>query len=192
MVEKVIEGFDSFEAFYKSYYSRLAAFASLFLNKDEVHDIVQDVFLNYLEAEVDCQSLNAYLYKSVRNKCVDFLRHQAVENQYSSELGQILLRKESEYFYASHNEIETALLAKELQEKINKVVEELPPKGKQIFKLFFFQHKTAKEISSLLDLSLSTVENHIYNNVKVVRNKLSPYLFFFLLYYISIQLDKIV
>ena len=180
MVEKVIKGFDSFEAFYKSYYPRLAAFASLFVNNDEGHDIVQDVFLNFLETEVDYQSLNAYLYKSVRNKCVDFLRHQAVENQYLSKLGQALLREESDYFYASYNEIETALFSKELQEKINKTVEELPPKGKQIFKLFFFQEKTAKEISKMLDLSLSTVENHIYNNIKTVRNKLSPYLFLFL------------
>jgi RNA polymerase sigma-70 factor (ECF subfamily) len=181
MIRKDIQGFDSFESFYKSYYPRLAAFSSFFLKNDEIHDVVQDVFLSFLETEVDCRHLNAYLYKTVKNKCIDYLRRQDVKNQYSSELRQKLLHRESEYFYASHNEIEASFFSKELQERIEMVVDELPPKGKQIFKLFFFQHKTAKEIGQLLNLSLSTVENHIYNNLKVVRQKCSNYLPFFLI-----------
>ena len=63
----------SFEAFYKSYYPKLAAYASLFLTNDEAHDVVQEVFLNLLERKdknLNNKTLNAYLYKSDRKSVV--------------------------------------------------------------------------------------------------------------------------
>ncbi len=172
-----------FEDIYKTYYPRLAVFASFFLKTEEVHDIIQDVFLNLLETNItDKHSLNAYLHKAVRNKCVDYLRHQDVKNQYSSELGNKLLQKESEYFYATYNEIEEALISKELNEKIQETVAELPPRGKEVFNLYFFQQKTINEIATILNLSKSTIENHIYNNLKIIRQKMSKYLTIILLF----------
>ncbi len=174
-----------FEEVYKTYYPRLATFASLFLKNEEAHDIVQDVFLNLLETNIkDKHSLNAYLYKVVRNKCVDYLRHQEIKNQYSSELGNKLLQKESEYFYATHNEIEAAFISRELNEKIQQAVEELPAKGQKVFQLYFFDQKTVNEISTILNLSKSTIENHIYNNLKIIRKKISKYLLLFIYLYL--------
>ena len=169
----------SFEQLYKSYYPKLAAHASLFLKNDETHDIVQEVFLNLMEKndkELDESTLNAYLYKAVQNKCVDAIRHKTVKDQYASTAGKKLLQMESEYFYASRNEIEDALLSQELQEQIDAAIETLPSRGKEIVKLYFDHQKTAKEIASILDISRSTVENHIYTCIKALREKLGGYL----------------
>ena len=149
------------------------------MKNDEAHDIVQEVFLNLLEKDdkkLDESTLNAYLYKAVQNKCVDALRHRTVKDQYASSAGKKLLQTESEYFYTSRNEIEDGLLAKELQEQIDSAIETLPPKGKEVFKLYFDHQKTAAEIASILDISRSTVENHIYTSIKALRKKLVRYL----------------
>ncbi|MDR1171247.1 MAG: RNA polymerase sigma-70 factor [Bacteroidales bacterium] len=171
--------YPSFEQLYKSYYPRLAAYASLFLKNDEAHDVVQEVFLNLLERtgkKPDESTMNAYLYKAVQNKCVDAIRHKTVKDRYSSAAGEKMLQMESEYFYASHNEIEDGLLSQELKEQIDAAIETLPPKGKEIFKLYFEHRKTAGEIASIMDISRSTVENHIYTCIKRLRQKLVKYL----------------
>ena len=170
---------DPFEQLYREYYPKLSAYASFYLKNDEAHDVVQDVFLSLLEKSksyTDNASMNAYLYKAVQNKCIDFIRRQAVKNQYASAIGKKLLQMESDYFYTSRNEIEEGLLSKELQEQINAAVETLPPKGKEVFKLYFFHRKTAGEIAAILEISRSTVENHIYTCLKTVRKKLADYI----------------
>ena len=168
----------SFEHLYKHYYPRLVAYASLFLRSDISHDIVQEVFLNLLEKnqkDLDEKALNAYLYKAVHNKCVDFIRHQITKDQYSSKAGEVLLQKESEYYYANRNEIEDAIISEELQQQIESAIEVLPPKGREVFKFYFEEQKSAKEISNLSGISISTVNNHIYNCLKIIRKKLSNY-----------------
>jgi len=166
----------SFEQLYKSYYPKLIAYALLFLKNDEAHDVVQEVFLDFLEKpdkKLDESTLNGYLYRAVQNKCVDTIRHNTVKNQYASAAGKKLLQMESEYFYTSRNEIEDALFSKELQEQIDFAVEALPPKGKHVFKLYFDHQKTAGEIASILEISKSTVENHIYTCIKTLKMKLA-------------------
>ena len=175
---------DSFEQLYRKYYPKLTAFASFYLKNDEAHDVVQEVFLNLLENKqknMEEASVNPYLYKAVQYKCVDAIRHRTMKDQYATAIGKKMLQMESDYFYTSRNEIEDALLSKELHEQIHAAVESLPPKGKEVFKLYFFHHKTAGEIASILGLSRSTVENHIFTCVKTIRKKLADYLMILLL-----------
>ena len=170
---------ESFEQYYREFYPKLTAYASFFLKNDEAHDVVQEVFLNLLESKknnMDKAIINPYLYKAVLNKCVDVIRRRTVKDQYATAIGKKILQMESEYFYTSRNEIEDALLSKELQEQIDAAVEALPPKGREVFKLYFYHRKTAGETASILGLSRSTVENHIYTCVKILRKKLSEYL----------------
>ena len=173
---------NQFEQLYKAYYPKLSAYASFYLKNDEAHDVVQDVFLSLLEKNknwTDTATLNAFLYKAVQNKCIDAIRHKAVKNQYASAIGKQLLQMESDYLYTSRNEIEEGLFSQELQDQIDAAVEPLPPKGKEVFKLYFFQRKSADEVASALGITRSTVENHIYTCLKTIRKKLIDYIIFF-------------
>lgn len=172
----------SFKQLYNKYYPKLMAYASLYLTSDEAHDVVQEVFLNLLEDKnkhIEASTLNAYLYRAVHYKCVDSIRHKEVEKKYQTRVGEKFLRMESEYLYSSRNEIEKGLLSKELQEQIDAAMDSLPPKGKTVCKLYFQEAKTAKEISAMLGLSTSTVENHIYTCTKALRQKLMKYVLLF-------------
>ena len=180
------EPYQSIEQLYKNYYPRLAAYASFFLKNDDAHDVVQDVFLDLLEKndkKLEAATINAYLYRAVQNKCVDAIRHQTVKERYATAAGKKLLQMESAYFYTMRNEIEDALLSQELWKQINSAVETLPPKGKEVFKLYYEHQKTAKEIASILQISRSTVENHIYTCIKALRQKLGKYLIVLLMFY---------
>ena len=128
------------------------------------------------EAKLDESTLNAYLYKAVHYKCVDTIRHRMVKDQYASDTGKKLLQMEADYLLSSRNEIEDALLSQELQEQIDAAIETLPPKGKEVFRLRFDHEKTAGEIASILEISRSTVENHMYACIKALRQKLTSYL----------------
>ncbi|MDR1866590.1 MAG: RNA polymerase sigma-70 factor [Bacteroidales bacterium] len=164
----------SLEELYRMYYPRLATYASFFLTNDEAHDAVQEVFLNLLEknGKTFDATINAYLYRAVQNKCIDIIRRRTVRNQYASDMGKKMLQMEMEYLYTSRNEIEDLLQSKELREAIESAVKTLPPKGKEVFRLYFEHRKTAGEIGNILKISVSTVENHIYSCIKSLRKKL--------------------
>ena len=170
--------YPSLEQLYKYYYPRLTAYASLFVGSDEAHDVVQEVFLNLMERtqkKLDEATLKAYMYKAAQNKCLDIIRHNTVKDQYASVARKKMLQMESEYFYTSRNEIEEQLFSQELQERIDSAIEALPPKGKEVFKHYLEHRKTAKDIALLMNLSRSTVENHIYTCIKSLREKLKHY-----------------
>jgi RNA polymerase sigma-70 factor (ECF subfamily) len=169
---------DQFESLYRTYYPKLTAFATLFLKNGDAHDIVQEVFIDLLEnrRSVGLQTLNAYLYKAVHYKCIDHIRHRYVEEQYASETGRELLRQESDYFTDNLSEVESALFSGELQQKVDEIIESFPPRKREVFKLNFIHRKPAREIAAILDMSVSTVENHLYDAMKILREKVARYL----------------
>lgn len=169
------------ESLYQKYYPKLLIHASHFLTGEEAHDVVQEVFLHLLEAKrkpEDSMDLNAYLYKAVQNKCIDLIRHQLIKEQYSTQVGKQLMQRESEYCYSSQSDIEESLFSKELHNQIASAVNELPAKGKEICKLYFDDEMSAKEISLKLEISVSTVNNHIYTCLKSLRKKLNRFFLF--------------
>lgn len=60
----------------------------------------------------------------------------------------------------------------ELRKELNKAIETLPPRCKEVFTLSFLYEFSGKEISEKLGISVSTVENHINNALKILRTKL--------------------
>lgn len=150
-------------------------YAALYLNNGEAHDVVQEVFMSLLDdngEKLNDTTLNAYLYRAVHNKCVDSIRHKTVQRKYSAHVGERFTQMEAEYFYSSRNEIEEAMMSSELQERIDAAIDSLPRKGRLVCELYFRETKTAREISEMLGLSISTIENHIYTCTKALRQKL--------------------
>jgi RNA polymerase sigma-70 factor (ECF subfamily) len=176
-----------FDKIYREYYPKLHRYASLYLSGDEAHDAVQEVFLHLLSEKRTLKedTLNAYLYKSIQNRCIDILRHHTIKNQYSAKTGKALLQQETEYYYATRNDIEDTIINRELHDQIRAAVNKLPAKGRNVFDLYFEEQKSASEISHILDISVSTVHNHIYTCLKNLREQLGKQhlLLFFLLYF---------
>tara|TARA_B100001250_G_C19635468_1_gene715744 strand:+ start:403 stop:960 length:558 start_codon:yes stop_codon:yes gene_type:complete len=157
-----------FEAFFNLHYPVMVGFAMNYLkDKDQAEELVQDVFTNvWIKAETITisNSAKSYLFTATRNACLNFLKHQKIEmayaNQYESPLSQ------------SANELEYD----ELVGRLEKALDKIPEKCREIFELNRFEGKRYKEIAEELNLSLKTIENQMGKALKILRNELGDYL----------------
>ena len=160
---------DTFEKIYKLYYPKMFAFAKNYISANEdVENIVQDVFLVLWEKKDELE----LSFTLVKNRCLNFLRHKLIEEEYNAqmkeELGFKLYALESmEYSY--HSE-------KELQEIIQRALDTLPERCREVFIKSRIEGLKYKEISEELGISVNTVENHIVTALKKLRVELKDYL----------------
>ena len=171
---------ENFDSIYVNNFSRLFLFAKEYvLFDEEAENIVQDIFLMLWEKRdalrVDV-SLTAYLFTLVKNKCIDFLRHQMVEQMYSEnvkheyneELNVKLFALESfDHNFSSEEDIETLL---------RNAIDKLPERCRLIFIKSRIEGKKYKEIAEELNLSVNTVEGQISIALKKLREELKDYL----------------
>ena len=160
----------AFETIFNQYYASLCLFASRMLNDDEkAEEIVQDLFVNLWSKRANIQvdsSLKHYLFRSVKNLCLNQLQHLKIREKYAQKAKENLeLRyQENDYF------IEVGL-----SRKIEESIESLPEKRKQIFKLSREEGLKYKEIAEQLNLSIKTVEAQMGLALKQLREKLKDY-----------------
>ena len=143
-----------FEELFKANYSRLF-YCALDLVEDTVaaKDIVSELFgdlWNQYE-RLRGERIEAYLYRAVRNRSVNYLRHKAVETQYQQ---LFLLIKETT--------VEEDELAHEENLKlIDKVMDGFTPQTRIIIEQCYFEGKTYQELASLMNISVSAVHKHM-------------------------------
>ena len=168
----------AFEQVFKSYYKRLHVYAITILqDKDEAEEMVQRVFVKIWERNESLTStgtLAAYLYRAVHNECLNYLKHQKVKSAH-----QLYVVK------SMKNEVEhpgQKINAKELEQKINSALNELPEQCRTIFQLSRFGELKYREIASQLGLSVKTVEAQMGKALKLLRLKLAEFLTLILLF----------
>lgn len=165
----------AFEAIFNIYYASLCIYANRMLNDDEkAEEIVQNLFVNLWSKRKNLDvesSLKYYLFRSVRNQCLNQLQHLKIREKYAQKVieNQEIEIHDHDYFI----EVD---LAKKIQESI----ESLPEKRRQIFKLSREEGLKYKEIAEKLNLSVKTVEAQMGLALKQLREKLKDYKDYFI------------
>ena len=117
-------------------------------------------------------TLTTYLFTLVKNRCLNFLRHKLIEEEYNiqmkEELGFKLYALES-LDYSYHSETE-------LQEVVKRALDALPERCREVFIKSRIEGLKYKEISEELGISINTVENQIVTALKKLRVELKDYL----------------
>jgi len=119
---------------------------------DVAEDIVQDQFVYLWENKqrlASVASIKAYLFKSVKNKSINFLKKQ----YHSNAVGELDKNSVTEPF-ASIDLLEEA----ELISLLEKALEGLPVRYRTIFTMKRFGEMTNQEVASNLNISVKTVE----------------------------------
>ncbi|MDR2389053.1 MAG: RNA polymerase sigma-70 factor [Tannerellaceae bacterium] len=171
-----------FENIYLLYDRRMIRFAERFIeNKEEAENIVQDVFADIWENRkriiYPVEHIPAILFTSVKNKCVDYLRHQATVREAEHTRRETLrmdrqIRTDAlELFHQ-----EWLLQNKHLEACINKALNSLPIKCREIFVKSRLEGKKQKEIARELHISIHTVETQMEIAYKKLKEKLKDYL----------------
>jgi RNA polymerase sigma-70 factor (ECF subfamily) len=169
----------SFDIFFRKFYPRLTAYACLFLEPQAAEDMVQDLFVYLWENTgkvVIRTSLDGYLFKAVYQRCLNQIKQRKTHNYHHKLIEDYLLEFETHMFDPDTNESIRKLFMEELKVEIRTAINSLSEKCREVFMLSYIYSLKNKEISEVLGISPSTVENHIYNALKALRQKLSKYL----------------
>lgn len=141
-------------------------------------EIVQEAFLKLWESRkglTEGTNLTAYLYKVVRNLCLNYLRHIKVRNEFVETQSRLA----SDYalnYEALKDKSAERLLEAEIMERLQKAVSKMPPQCRNVFSLSRFEGKTYKEIAQALGITEKTVENQINKALKITRAELQEFL----------------
>jgi RNA polymerase sigma-70 factor (ECF subfamily) len=163
---------DSYQQLFEEYYPQLTIFAKKYLEDlDAARDIVQDMFVWLYESKESIgsiQSLKAYLFQSVKNRCLNYLKSQKIHRKHEA-----LIRDKQT---GLESDVAERMVEVELEEKIFKLVSGLPDRCQQVFRMSRFEGKKNNEIAEDLNISIRTVETQISKALKVLRSGLSHYL----------------
>ncbi|MDP4184023.1 MAG: RNA polymerase sigma-70 factor [Bacteroidota bacterium] len=169
---------EAFDNMFRLFYPRLTSYACLFLEPEIAEDTVQDLFIyiwENLEKISIHTSLEAYLFKAVYLRSLNQLKQNKIHTHHHKIIEEYLSEFESRVFDPDNNESIRALYMDELKCEIQNAIDALPEKCREVFMLSYIYDLKNKEISEMLGISVSTVENHVYNALKFLRVKLKKY-----------------
>lgn len=169
----------AYKEIYNRYWQILFRFSRKLLQDSGLaEDVVQDVFtLLWLKREqlgLDAP-LAATLYTATRHKILDKVKHSKVESRYLAQLDLVSQQIESlpDQLY----------IEKELFDKIELEIANLPDKMRVIFEKSRKEYKSNQQIADELGISQQTVKNQISNAIRSLRarfgDKINVFLIFF-------------
>jgi len=139
---------------------------NLLKDKELCEEIIQDVFTDLWKAREKLEiriSLKSYLYACVRYKVFSEFRKNKIQKV---ELFEDLNQR---FLYATP---ETKLMHQELVAQIETIVNTLPTRCQEVYRLSRNKQLSHKEIAEKLNISTKTVENHITHALKILTTAL--------------------
>lgn len=158
------------KSLYLAYFQRLMRFTNLYVNSTvEAEEIVSDTFLaiwNNRKSLLKVTNFDSYIYSIARHKAISYYRSIHIE--------QIELNETSiDLFIHTETTPEDDLISKERIDQLNNAIDALPAKCKIAFKLVREDKLKYKEVAAILDISIKTLEAHLANAVKKLRDSLA-------------------
>lgn len=148
---------ENFSTIYTSYHAKLVRFACDFLpSHEDAENVVHDVFIELWKNNDrldEIKHINAYLFRLVRNRCLDFIKHMVHEKAYGDHALMEYKAREGALDMMG----DTSLLANELLTIVRTEVGKLPPRCREIFELSRVEGLSHAEIACRLSLSENTV-----------------------------------
>lgn len=169
-----------FFSLFERYKEPFTSFANSYLHDLVIaEDIYMDAMTQYWEKRNDLPAdtnIPAYILTIIKNKSLNYLRHLNIRNDAEEDLYNHNLR-ELNFRISSLDACDPSeLFTKELQEIINKTLEELPLQTREIFMRSRYENKTNREIAEELGISVKTVEYHVSKALKLFKTRLKDYL----------------
>lgn len=161
----------AFNEIYSRYSMTLFYQANQMLRDQEgAKDLVQELFITLWGSTVQLKpdiNLAGYLYVAVRNRVFKLIEKGKVRNDYLSAIAK----------YATEISTQTMdeLNEKELQLILQREIDLLPPRMKEIFEMSRQQNLSHSEIALQLGISDKTVKKQINKVLKILRLKLGCY-----------------
>lgn len=158
----------AFDLLFEGYSSKLFGFALKYLkNEADAEELVQEVFVKVWENRQALKSelsFKSYLFTIALNKIRKHFNKKATSLRYLESL-----RNDTEFNdYQSINDdnYDSAL------HQINLIIEQMPPRRRNIFMKSKLEGKSSKEIAAELNISAGTVDNQVSEALRFIRTQL--------------------
>jgi len=161
---------DAFESIFKLYYAQLVGVAENMLREraaaeDAVQDVMVELWRRRGSLAVET-SIRAYLFRAVRNRALNQIRHQRVAPTADPEAAERVATPPAD------RDFET----RELKTVLRKAVANLPERCREVFELSRVQGLPYAEIANVMGISIKTVEAQMGKALRTLRVDLAAYL----------------
>ena len=158
----------AFREVFDNYFHALSAFGYKYVpDPPVVEDMVQESFISFWEKRDDFEHISAvksFLYTSVRNKCLNHVKHQAVRKKHEPAL---VYELESEQNFSQH------VIEEETFNLLLAEIKLLPESAMEIMILALNGLKN-QEIADELNISINTVKTQKKIAYSKLKQKLEP------------------
>ncbi|WP_018337257.1 MULTISPECIES: RNA polymerase sigma factor [Butyricimonas] len=156
---------EAYEYLYNNYYTPLVLFADHYVSNQEVaHDLVQETFIALLDVKTKFENLlhlKSYLYNSLRNKCLNHLRHEKIRQEFLQEA-----------LYQSDEFFEQKAIEEDVYSILVSAIERLSPQSKEVM-LLALDGLSNGDIAEHLNLSIETVKSYKKSSKKKIADYLA-------------------
>ncbi len=171
-----------FAAIYKEHSKPLLAYALQFFPlEEEAKDIVQEVFMNlwenHLFLKVRNEALKTYLFRAVRNTCLNRLKKKDIVCDRLDDIREDI------------EETETRILNEDLINEIKKEIAAMPDQTREIITGIYFLNLKYQEVADRLGISLNTVKTLLRTGLVHLRKQFGSRTDLFLALVIARQID---
>lgn len=154
---------EHYEQYFMLMFPKVKAFIQKILKSEEdAEDIAQDVFVKLWNTPDLLEDIlergDSYVYVMARNHVFNFIKHKDIEQTYIENEQ----KKENAEDFPLESEIYGHIYEQELKLLIKMALEQMPDQRRRVFLLNRRDGKSNAEIAELLQLSIRTVERHLY------------------------------
>ena len=168
-----------YNLFYSNYKQRSTLFVKSYLHDDDiVEDVVTDAFVKIWELSKDefLETPEFLLFRILKNRCLDVLRHEAMKRKVFSELLDIENRELEFRIQALESSDPESIFSKDIQKIINETLKLLPKQTRNIFEKYRIDGVDKKKVAEHFNMTLKGVDYHIFKAVELFKITLKDYL----------------
>lgn len=149
---------------YTSYHRSVYLYIYYKINcREEAEDLAQDVFVRLMDYKkmLRPDTVKFFIHTIARNLVTDYLRRHYKKQEITSYL--------YDYIATCSNETESQIIANDLSNLEKHKLQMLSEQRRKVYVMNRFQEQSIAEISLKLDISLRTVENHLFAGRREIR-----------------------
>ena len=161
---------DSFRILYDHYYNRLFRQALYYLNNnpDYAQEVVSDVFVALWQGRQLLKNVSnpdSYIFIALKHAAARYVEKNFKQNHE-------LLTENLPDIHTADDKSDNNLIDKELQNKYEEALNNLPPRCAEVFRLVREEKKKYSEVAELLGISPKTVDNQMNKAIKILYEQL--------------------
>lgn len=167
LIKSISEGNEkAFLEIFNLYFKNVCRFVEKYVHSKELsEDLVQEVFIKTWENRdklTEVKSFKSYLYTCAKNHTLNSLKKVARSKE---AMGEIV-----NAYSSTRNLTEENILDKEYISCFNKILDNLPERSREIFKLCREEKKSYEEVANIMGISKNAVKNHMVFSMKQLRH----------------------